>query len=175
MLLVFAQLTPQLIMRTDWSRLSESIGKQYLGIEISSTVQLCLTATYERPLDIHFRKFEHNWGPDFLPTLTLAPRQIFRQAARLPSSIQVDSLPNAVLSQDDNALHTIIHDFQNKLLNVQLEHELLCRFKMVERFQPPEPLPGRDTPPKQRIDAIFQHLQWWADFYTDQMQQHSES
>ena len=171
MILVFAQLTPQQIMRTDWTKLSDTIGNKYLGIEITSTVQLCLTATYERPLDVHFRKFEHNWGPDFLPTLNLSPRQIFRQAARLPSQIQVDSLPNAVLTQDDSALHTIIHDFQNKLLNVQLEHEILCRFEMVERFTPPEPLPGRETLPTQRIVAIFKHLQWWADFYADQMKE----
>ncbi len=169
MILVFSQLTPQLILRTDWSKLSESMGKQYLGVEITSTVQLCLSAMFERPLDVFFRKFEHNWGPDFLPTLNLSPRQIFRQAARLPSHIQVDSLPNAVLTQDDSALNTIIHDFQNKLLNVQLEHELLCRFEMVERFTPPEPLPGRDTLPTQRIVAIFKHLQWWADYYAAQL------
>ncbi|KAA3656217.1 MAG: nucleotidyltransferase domain-containing protein [Chloroflexi bacterium] len=169
MILVFSQLTPQTILRTDWSRISESMGKQYLGIEVTSTVQLCLSAMFERPLDVFFRKFEHNWGPDFLPALTLSPHQIFRQAARLPSHIQVDSMPNAVLTQDDTALNTIIHDFQNKLLNVQLEHELLCRFEMVERFTPPEPLPGRDTPPTQRIVAIFKHLQWWADYYAGQL------
>jgi hypothetical protein len=168
-ILVFAQLNPQQIMRTDWARMSELVDKYCLGIEITNTMQLCLAAMYERPLDVHFRKFEHNWGPDFIPALDLSPKQIFRQAARLPSHIQIDALPHAVLTQDDDALYKIIHDFQNKLLNVQLEHELMCRFGMVDRFTPEEPLPDRDTPPRQRIDAIFKHLEWWADFYAEQM------
>lgn len=173
MVLVFAQLTPEQIIRTDWARLSDHIGKHTVGIEVTSTTHLCLIATHERPLDVQFKKFEHNWGPDFLPTLNLPRHQIFRQAARLPSSIEVDALPNALMIQDDDALHEIIHDFQNKLLNVQLEHELMCRFELVERFTPPEPLPSRETPSKQRVIAIFQHLAWWADFYTEQMQQHT--
>ncbi|MCP5094581.1 MAG: nucleotidyltransferase domain-containing protein [Chloroflexi bacterium] len=167
--LVFAQLSPQQIIRTDWSRISETVDKYTLGIEITNTVQMCLSASYERPLDVHFRKFEHVWGPDFIPALDLSPTQIFRQAARFPSHILVDSLPDAVLSQDDDALHKIIHDFQNKLLNVQLEHELMVRFGMVDRFTPEEPLPGRDTPPRQRIEAIFKQLEWWSDFYAAQM------
>lgn len=173
MVLIFASLTPERIVRTDWARLAEHVGKQYTAVEVASTVQLCLAVTYERPLDVTLRKFEHNWGPDFVPTLDLPQAHVLRQAARLPSHILVDALPNALLTQNDDALHDIIHDFQNKLLNVQLEHELLCRFRLVERFTPPEPLPGRDAPVTQRIEAILKHLAWWAGFYTEQMQQHA--
>lgn len=173
MVLVFANLSPERIVRTDWSRLAEHTAAHCTGVEITSTVQLCLAATYERPLDLHLRKFEHNWGPDFLPALDLPLRQTFRQAARLPSHILVDALPDALMTQDDDALHDIVHDFQNKLLNVQLEHELLCRFDLVERFTLPQPLPDRDTPVKQRVEAILQHLAWWAEFYTGQMFQHA--
>lgn len=168
MIFVFGQLTPQQIMRTDWGRLSEFLGEKCKGIEITSVAQFCLTVSYERPLAIPFQTYEHNWGPDFLPTLTTSPKHILRQAARRPSQIQLQSLPHAVLTQTDEALGEIIHDFQNKMLNVQLEHELMVRFKLVERFTPPEPLPDRETPPRQRVNAIFQHLQWWADFYTEQ-------
>ncbi len=63
----------------------------------------------------------------------------------------------------------LIHDFQNKLLNIQLEHELLVRFGIVQRFTPPEPLPEREAPNHQRIELIFKHFHWWTNFYTDQM------
>ncbi len=168
MIFVFGQLTPQQIMRTDWGRLSEFIGNNCKGIEITSVAQFCLIVSYERPLAIPFQKYEHNWGIDFLPMLTTSPKHMLQQAARRPSQIQLQSLPHAVLTQTDEALGEIIHDFQNKMLNVQLEHELMVRFKLVERFTPPEPLPDRETPPRQRVDAIFKHLQWWADFYTEQ-------
>ena len=173
MVFVFGQLTPQKILQTDWARLAQFMDKRCEGIELTTVEQLCLAITYERPLNIPFRNFEHNWGADFLPTLTAAPKHIFRQAARRPSHIQIASLPHAVLTQTDEALGTIIHDFQNKMLNVQLEHELMVRLKLVERFTPPDPLPDRDTPPRQRIDTIFKQLQWWADFYTEQMNQHA--
>jgi hypothetical protein len=55
------------------------------------------------------------------------------------------------------------------MLNIQLEHELLGRLQGLERFVPPAPVPGRDTPPRQRLDAIFQHLDWWTEYYVEQM------
>jgi hypothetical protein len=105
-----------------------------------------------------------------LDKLQSSKRQMMRQAAIVPARIEIDELPHAILSQDDEALHRIIHDFQNKLLNVQLTHELLIRFGEVERFTPPEPLPDRTRPAIERIQAILQHTRWWAIFYTEQMQ-----
>lgn len=167
--LVFAHLTPQQIMRIDWQQVAQHTSKDTYAVKLTTVEQLCLMVSYERPLDLSFRKYEHHWGPDFLANLTPDKRQIFRQAARLPSQVLVDSMPNAVLTQSDELLPEIIHDFQNKLLNIHLEHELMVRFGLVERFVPPEPLPGRDTPARERIVAIFQNLDWWADFYAQQI------
>jgi hypothetical protein len=30
-------------------------------------------------------------------------------------------------------------------------------------------VPGRDTPAPQRIAGLFQHLEWWADYYARQV------
>jgi len=172
MVLVFARLAPQQIIRTDWQKLSERLAGQCSGLYVTSVDQLSLILTYEDPLDLLLRRYRHNWGPDFLPSLAAAPRSILRHAARLPSHTLVDTLPNAYLTMpadDDESLHKLIHDFQNRMLNIRLEHELLARLQGLERFVPPTPVPGRDAPPRQRLDAIFQHLDWWTEYYVEQI------
>lgn len=175
MVLVFTRLTPQQIIRTDWQKLSERLTGQSDGLYVTSVDQLCLILTYEKPLDLLLRRYQHNWGPDFLPMLAPSPREVLRHAGRLPSHILIDTLPNAYLTQADDSdemLHKIIHDFQNRMLNIQLEHELLGRLQGLERFVPPTPVPGPETPPLQRLDAIFQHLDWWTEYYVEQMLKH---
>jgi hypothetical protein len=123
----------------------------------------------ERPLDLILRRYTHEWGDNLLGQIQPTKRQIFRQAARLPAEIQIDKLPNEYLTQDHSKIHDIIHDFQNKLLNIQLEHELLRRLEKIEKFNPPEPLPDRTASHPVRIEAIFKHLGWWSEFYTNLM------
>jgi len=168
-ILVFARLTPQLIVQIDWPKLARRVPHHNNSIHVTTVAQLCLITMFEKPLDLTLKKYQHVWGVDFLSALTPSNRQVLRHAARIPSGILIDSLPHAYLTQTDSSdqvLHQIIHDFQNRMLNVQLEHELLVRFGIVpERFVPPEPVPDRDTAPLQRINAIFQHLEWWTDFY----------
>ena len=35
---------------------------------------------------------------------------------------------------------------------------------------PPEPLPARSETAQVRLEAIFQQLSWWADYYTSEME-----
>lgn len=170
-ILVFQQLPPQLLFNTDWNKLATRIPQSANGLQITTVEQLCLVIMYDRPLDLRFRKFQHVWGPNFLTALKPSDQQIIRHSARVPSRILINELPNAYLTSpgDDESLHKIIHDFQNKMLNVQLEHELLCRFGIVERFIPPQPVPDRETPPKERIARLFQHLEWWSEFYANHL------
>lgn len=170
LVLTFAQLTPQQLLRTDWQEVSSEVPDSALGVELTSAAQLYLIASYEHPLHIRFRKYEHSWGPDFIADIDPPHNQVMRQAARQPSEILVNSLPNAFLTYPEEEFHKLIHDFQNKLLNIQLEHELMVRFGLTDRFTPPEPLPGRDEPITVRIEAIFKNLNWWANFYTTKMQ-----
>lgn len=169
LVLAFSQLTPHQILRADWEHVAQQVPDSALGVEITSAEQLFLIANYEHPLHLCFRKYEHSWGPDFLSEIDLIPNQIFRHAARLPSRILIEEMPNALLTHDEDYYPNVIHDFQNRLLNIQLEHELMVRFKLVERFVPPEPLPGRDEAAKIRVEAIFKHLGWWAHFYESQI------
>lgn len=170
LVLAFSQLTPHQILRADWSGVAEQVPESALGVQITSINQLYLIANYEHPLHLNFMKYEHSWGPNFLGDMTLIRNQILRQAARLPSHILVDEMPNAFLTHDEDYYAKLIHDFQNRLLNVQLEHELMVRFKIIERFVPPEPLPGRDEDARLRVEAIFKHLNWWSAYYESQIE-----
>ncbi|MBK8984715.1 MAG: hypothetical protein IPM39_01320 [Chloroflexi bacterium] len=167
--MVLANLGPQHVRDTDWQHLAGPLTKECEGLVVTTAVQLSLSLVYDNPLALALKNYRHSWGMNPLADLVTSRRQIMRQAATLPASIALTELPTVYLTQDDSHLHTIIHDFQNRLLNVQLEHELLCRLGHTPRFVPPTPLPDRDAPPQQRIAAICQHLDWWSEFYLDQM------
>ncbi len=169
MVMAFQKLTPHQIMAIQWPTLASRVANRCQGLQITTAVQLRLINELERPLDIVFQRYQPEWGDDLLNQLHVSKREVLRQAARLPAEIQIDTLPNAYLTQDDSHLQDIIHDFQNKLLNVQLEHELLCRLQGIQKFVPPEPLPDRSAPSPIRIDAIFKQLGWWAEYYANEM------
>lgn len=167
--LVFNQLSTLQIQSISWAKLAQRLAKDYKGLYITASPQLRLIHEIETPLDLDFRRSKRTWGMDPLAELKSPTWRKLRQSARFPSDIQIDSLPNAYLTQGDDQVHIIIHDFQNKLLNIQLESELLGRMQLLEKLKPPMPLPGREAPDLERIDAIFQHVGWWADHFTKEM------
>ncbi len=171
---VFNQLTPRQIEQINWQTLAQNLPQTDGSLHVTTVAQFCLVALYEKALDLRFNKYQHQWGIPFLARLTASSRQILRQAARMPSHILVNALPHSYLTAanaSDDTLHKLIHDFQNRMLNIQLENELLFRLGLIPaKFVPPEPLPDRDTSAKQRLSAIFQHLEWWADFYQTALQ-----
>lgn len=174
---VFNQLTPRHIGQINWQTLAQHLPQTDGSLHVTTVAQFCLLALYEKGLDLRFNKYQHNWGIPFLARLTPSSRQILRQAARMPSNILVNALPHSFLTAanaSDDTLHKLIHDFQNRMLNIQLENELLFRLGLIPaKFVPPQPLPDRDTSAKQRLSAIFQHLEWWADFYQSALQTES--
>lgn len=169
--LIFNQISALQIRSIGWEKLAQRLAKDYQAIYVTSSVQLRLIHQYETPLDLLFKRSQLTWGVDPLGGLRADLVYQMRQAARLPADVAIDSLPNAYLTQGDDQLHQIIHDFQNRLLNIQLENELLSRMKLAERLQTSVPLPGREAPPNERLDAVFYHLHEWTAHYTRHMQQ----
>ena len=171
---VFNQLTPRQIAQINWQALAQHLPKSDDALHITTVAQFCLMALYDKALDLRFNKYQHKWGINFLSKLTPSSPQILRQAARVPSQILVADLPHSYFTApdaSDETLHKLIHDYQNRMLNIQLENELLFRLGIIPaKFEPPEPLPDRTASPAKRLDAIFQHLDWWADFYQTALQ-----
>lgn len=167
--MVLAHLSAKDIQRTDWNRMTDRLSAECSGLVLATSAQLCLSLVYDTPIDLKTRKYQYNWGMDHIAKLQSSTRQMMRQAATTPTNIEIDLLPHALLTQNDDQMGTIIHDFQNKLLNVQLTHEILVRLGDTERFTPPEPLPDRTRPSIERLQGIFNQLQWWSTFYTEKM------
>lgn len=170
---VFNQLSPERVQQINWQLLAQSLPQSDATLHITTVAQFCLIALFEKALDLRFNKYEPRWGIHFLAKLRPTAQQILRQAARVPSQILMADLPHSYLTIEngrDDALHKLIHDFQNRMLNIQLENELLFRLSLLpQKFSPPTPLPDPDVPAKDRVEAIFQHLDWWADFYQNRL------
>jgi hypothetical protein len=171
---IFNQLTPRQISQINWQTLAHHLPQTNASLHITTVAQFSLMVLYNQALDLRFNKYSHKWGIHFLGKINPSRHQILRQAARTPSHILVDALPHSYLTANntsDDTLHKLIHDFQNKMLNIQLENELLFRLSLIPaKFVPPKPLPERDLPASQRLEAISQHLEWWSDFYQTALQ-----
>ena len=164
-LLVLPDLSPRRLAQTDWRSVGDLVAGDYNGIRLVTPAQLYLVLTYANPLGIRLMRYNHAWGVDSLPQVPVTTASICREAARHTSHLLTITLPQMYLAADDEQVSKVIHDIQNKLLNVQLQHELLHRLLGWERTLPPIPLPDRQTPAPQRIEANFAHLEWWSNTY----------
>ncbi len=157
--------------KIDWLAVAKTITGECAALQIATTSQFRLAVSYHYPVHYVLRSYRHLWGEDVLADLPVTRRRLWQDAARLPSLLETVQLPQRYLAAADDELSAVIHDFQNKLLNVQLRHELLLRMKLVHKTTPPQPLPPRTDPPARRIAGIFQHLNFWANLYFGLMQQ----
>lgn len=171
LLVIIPPLSGNLLRKIDWRVLGGPMPSQFTTLNVATTDQLFLTIQTTRALDFALGGFRRRWGAELLSGLHVTTRSVFRQAARRSASLLADGLLGAyLLAPDDEGVHRIIHDYQNRLLNLRLENELLYRLLDVSRSEPEQPLPRRDEPLTERIDAIAEHLRWWTKHYTQQME-----
>ncbi len=171
LLVIIPPLSANLLRRIDWSSLAGPMPSQFTTLNVATTDQLFLTIQATRALDFALGGFRRRWGAELLSGLRVTARAVFRQAARKSASLLADGVLGAyLLAPDDEGVHRVIHDYQNRLLNVRLENELLYRLLDVSRSEPEQPLPRRDEPLTERIDAIAEHLRWWTAHYLQQME-----
>jgi hypothetical protein len=154
----------------NWPAVAKSLEGQYYGLQVTTPTQLRLSLHYDRAFSHYLKNYRHVWGQNPLESLEIPRWQVSRDLARFASQIEIDTFPQAYITSDDDQLSTLIHDFQNKLLNIQLREELMYRTNGRPKAMPPSPLPDRSKPPIQRIEGIFDHLNWWADHYTAVME-----
>ncbi len=158
------------ILSVNWSEVADRVGEEYRHIEVITPTQLRLMLTYETPADYYLKNLIHAWGSDPIANLGPEKWRIYRDLGRLPSNIQLVDLPHAYITTSDSDIAMLVHDLQNKLLNIRLRNELLCRLEGTELNLPPKSLPDRQTDHQVGIDAIYSHLEWWADYYFADMQ-----
>ena len=154
------------ILNTDWTAVSESLEGQYKGLQITTPSLLRLIYKYDKAADHFFQNYQHAWGQTPLASLEVPHWLVYRDLARLPTIMEIKSLPHAYFIASDDQLDMLIHDFQNRLLNNQLREELMIRLDNRERGKRPPTLPDRQSPSHVRIDAIFNQFNWWANHYS---------
>lgn len=158
------------IIEVDWLEVARRAAGHYKGLRITTPSQLRLLLGVESAADYHLQSYDHAWGADALGDLDPVHWRVLRDLGRAPSNLQIAGLSHAYFATDDADLPMLIHDIQNQLLNIQLRNELLGRVDGMPVVAPPEPLPARSETAQVRLDAIFQHLGWWADYYTNEME-----
>jgi hypothetical protein len=155
----------------DWAGFGKQLNGMYGGVQVMTADQLRLAIQLEQTLEYVLRSYNHKWGHDVVADLQPPAQFALRDAARFVSQVAIFDMPHAYFTAEPSQYGKLIHDFQNKLLNARLQNELLARMKFTESKQPPTPLPDRTAPSLDRIAAIFDHLDWWAAYYTNQMQE----
>jgi hypothetical protein len=174
LILVMPDLEPVELARriasTDWHQVAGRITDQFRALHIATPSLLRLVVRFENSAEYLVQSYHHAWGADPIGDVDIPLAYAFRGLARQPSALEIAGLPHAYITAEDADLSMLIHDFQNKLLNIQLRSELLCRTLDIPYSIPEDALPDRDSPANVRIDGILQHLGWWADHYAELQQ-----
>ena len=115
--------------------------------------------------------YEHIWGQDILESITLDLETLILNAAQTVSNLSVWHLGGSLCDFSKAHLSPqefegkLVHDLQNRILNVQLQNELLSRFKLTPKGNPDVVIPGREAPTIERLQAICETFSWWSSFY----------
>ena len=173
--LVFPDLlTPEykgILSKVDWSAVADRVAGAYSQLQITTASQLRLILRYEHAADFKLRSFSHVWGVDILEDLDVSERTIYQNQGRIATELLMLDLPSSFIYTKRSDLAMLVHDYQNKLLTIQLRHELLCRIMKKELEFPEQKLPSREAPVEFRLQGIFDHLEWWANYYYNKMNQ----
>lgn len=161
-ILVLPEPLAPFLEKTDWPAVAEAIAEGYFSLGVTTPAQLSLLVQQATPIEHCVGYYTHAWGNPLLDSPDYDTAWLLTVAARQPLWLRVARLPGVYLTAPDERLGALIHDFQNKLLNIQLQYELLGRIKGLDGRLPPA-LPDRTAPPSERIAAIFEQLDWWVD------------
>jgi hypothetical protein len=159
----------EILGNVDWLAVADRVAGFYKELRVTTAAQLRLILCYKHSADFKLKTFSHVWGVDILDDLEVSDWTIFRNQARLSSELLLFDLPSSYISTKRSDLAMLVHDYQNKLLNIQLRHELLCRIMSRELKFPDQRLPSRGAPIEERLQGIFDHLEWWTDYYFNEM------
>jgi len=163
LIVVLPQVDQDLLAAIDWPRVAELVTGEFETLLVATPWQLRLVATVAEAISSVLQSFEPVWGADLLADCRPSQADARISAAVLPVRTLVERLPADYLPVADSELGDLIHAVQNVLQNIQICSELWARTRQVEPRRPPEPLPGREATPHQRIAALFHHLRWWTD------------
>jgi hypothetical protein len=166
-LLLLPALTFEALAAVDWPQVAAHFQGHFAELQVSTPAQFRLTMQRQEPLLHALRAYAHLWGEDVIGDLEVERWRVLHDAARLPALVLTADLPRAYLTGDD--VYRVVHDCHNRLLNIQLQHELLARLLQLPQAKPPTRLPDPAAPQWQRIGAVADQLAWWGEYYLREM------
>jgi hypothetical protein len=163
---IIPETAPRELLNIGWATLLEQFGLQSTALHVATTAQMRAAISYWNPVDFALDNLEHLVGTDSLHEVDFSMAVLARALALKTSQQLVRFLPaDYVTAAGSEALHGVVHDYQNKLLNIRLQHELLRRVADVAVDSPDDALPGPDAPLAQRVEAILATLDQWTERY----------
>jgi hypothetical protein len=171
MVVLLPPLSESLLRSLDWPAIARRLATRHNLLQATTARQIVLIQHHETAVDFVLGRYRHVWGEAPLDSLTLPLRSVLETAGRVPSRLIVEGIGGDYLTAaDEEALHILVHDYQNRLLNIRLQHELLHRAHGLEAASPPDPLPPRDATLAERVRGLSDHLDWWAAYYAAQLE-----
>ncbi len=137
------------------------------GVVVCTPEQLNAVATQFGSLDVKLRRYRHMWGDQLLDSSIFAAKDYSRNAAEYSSSWELECIGRQMFTTppDPNQDRLLIHDFQNRLLNIRLQNQILSDLKIIPKSSPEFDLPDKALPIHERLNTISALFDWWANNY----------
>ena len=151
--------------------------KPIMDSRSATGIQVCTPKQFQRAVQVQdlmaarLASYQLLWGRELLRELNFDQQRLIRNAAASATYWQVTALGQRMFTgvQSNENDQKLIHDMQNRLLNLRLQHDILGRLGLMPPGEPPIPMPGRTAPTIDRIRAIVAHFDWWSEFYLNQL------
>ncbi|MCZ7668835.1 MAG: hypothetical protein M5U34_17350 [Chloroflexi bacterium] len=139
------------------------------GLILTTAAQISLSLVYDTPIDLKTGVYQYNWGMNHLANLC-KPHDANSCATPPPYPPTSCSMncPMLCSLRQTTSYTPSSTTSQNKLLNIQLTHELLQRFGDTDKFTPPCP-PKQDCPLGNASAALCSISTGGLIFYVRQM------
>lgn len=141
------------------------------SLQVATPHQLIQAVTQNDMVGFRLMSYELLWGQDILESVTIDLETLVLNSAQGVADLSVWQVGASLLDFQDQAANPsghdgkLVHDLQNRILNIQLQNELLARFKLTPKGTPDVVIPGRETPATERLKAICDTFSWWSAFY----------
>ncbi|MEM8857938.1 MAG: hypothetical protein AAGD96_06435 [Chloroflexota bacterium] len=141
------------------------------SVQVATPQQLVSAVETTDMLGFRLLSYEHIWGKPILESVTLDLETLLLNAAQSITNLSIWQAGKSIFDfqaykvTNHNHFSKLIHDLQNRVLNIQLQNELLSRFKLTPKGNPDIIIPGRESDPADRLKAICVTLSWWSGFY----------
>ncbi len=163
---IFAVESGESLVEVDWEIVKENFADNFGRIHLTTTTLLPILVQHDLAVAFAIDRYRIHWGQDIAYAVQASKEQLVSNAAQTVFALYAETLPQGyIYAQDDESLGAHIHDLQNDLLKVQLQHELLTMLCNIPVLDTPRLDIDPQLPRETRIGLLREHLREWLCFY----------